>query len=109
MGHREDLLTAARQCLEEKGFARTTARDLVAASGTNLASIGYHFGSKEALLTEALGEAFEEWTERLDRAGSADSDAAPLERLVAALTAMVGDLEEARPFFIAYLEAMAQA
>ena len=36
MGHREDLLTAARQCLEDKGYARTTARDLVAASGTNL-------------------------------------------------------------------------
>ena len=107
--HRDALLEAAKRLVREQGYAHTTARDLVAASGTNLASIGYHFGSKEALLTEALGEAFDEWTERLDRAGSADSDAAPLERLVAALTAMVGDLEEARPFFIAYLEAMAQA
>ena len=30
-----------------------TARDIVAASGANLASIGYHFGSKEALLSAA--------------------------------------------------------
>src|SRR3954468_18055195 len=97
------------QLLRDQGYARITARDLVAASGTNLASIGYHFGSKEALLTEALGDAFEEWTERLDSVGWAASDAAPLDRLVAALTAMVADLGEARPLFIAYLEAMAQA
>ena len=41
MGHREDLLEGAKRCLYEKGYARTTARDIVAASGTNLASIGY--------------------------------------------------------------------
>jgi len=107
--HKEALLEAAKRLLREQGYAHTTARDLVAASGTNLASIGYHFGSKEALLTEALGDAFEEWTERVDAAGWAASDAAPLDRLVAALTAMVADLGEARPLFIAYLEAMAQA
>ncbi|MCS0604094.1 TetR/AcrR family transcriptional regulator [Streptomyces sp. LP11] len=53
MGHREDLLEGAKRCLLEKGFARTTARDLVKASGTNLASIGYHYGSKDALLAQA--------------------------------------------------------
>lgn len=51
MGHREDLLEGAKRCLLEKGYARTTARDIGAASGTNLASIGYHYGSKEALST----------------------------------------------------------
>ena len=65
MGHREDLLAGARRCLEKRGYARTTARDLVAESGTNLASIGYHFGSKEALLNEAIGESFQEWAERV--------------------------------------------
>ncbi|MCT7355665.1 TetR/AcrR family transcriptional regulator [Streptomyces sp. 15-116A] len=53
MGHREDLLEGAKRCLLEKGFARTTARDIVKESGTNLASIGYHYGSKDALLAEA--------------------------------------------------------
>ena len=56
MGHREQLLAAARQLLEDKGYAHITARDLVAASGTNLASIGYHFGSKAGLLNAALGD-----------------------------------------------------
>ncbi|GAB2932387.1 TetR/AcrR family transcriptional regulator [Streptomyces heilongjiangensis] len=53
MGHREDLLEGARRCLLAKGFVRTTARDIVKESGTNLASIGYHYGSKDALLAQA--------------------------------------------------------
>ncbi|MFF3320934.1 TetR/AcrR family transcriptional regulator [Streptomyces sp. NPDC002889] len=53
MGHREDLLEGAKRCLLEKGFVRTTARDIVKASGTNLASIGYHYGSKDELLAQA--------------------------------------------------------
>lgn len=66
MGHREDLLEGAKRCLLEKGFVRTTARDIVKESGTNLASIGYHYGSKDALLVEAyvaliepMGDGFE--------------------------------------------------
>ncbi|MGW7070274.1 TetR/AcrR family transcriptional regulator [Streptomyces sp. NPDC054855] len=54
MGHRDDLLEGAKRCLLEKGFVRTTARDIVKESGTNLASIGYHYGSKDALLVEAF-------------------------------------------------------
>ena len=65
MGHREDLLAGAKRCLVEKGYARTTARDIVAASGANLASIGYHFGSKEALLNQALIQSVREWGEQL--------------------------------------------
>lgn len=61
MGHKEDLLAGAKQCLREKGYANTTARDIVAASGTNLASIGYHFGSKDALMTQAIVEMLGEW------------------------------------------------
>jgi AcrR family transcriptional regulator len=60
MGHREDLLAGAKRCLYERGYSRTTARDIVAASGTNLASIGYHFGSKDALMAAAMMEAFDE-------------------------------------------------
>jgi len=60
MGHREDLLEGAKRCLLEKGFARTTARDIVKESGTNLASIGYHYGSKDALLAQAYVALVEE-------------------------------------------------
>ncbi|MDJ0384597.1 TetR/AcrR family transcriptional regulator [Streptomyces sp. G-G2] len=61
MGHREDLLEGAKKCLVEKGFGRTTARDIVHASGANLASIGYHYGSKDALMMQAFLALAEEW------------------------------------------------
>ena len=61
MGHKEDLLVGAKRALFEKGYARTTARDIVALSGTNLGSIGYHYGSTDALMTAAMISAMEEW------------------------------------------------
>ena len=109
MGHREALLEGARQCLQERGYARTTARDIVAASGTNLASIGYHFGSKEALLNEAIGEAFDAWTERVGAIAFATPDALPLERLGASWVALLDSYEEHRPLLVAFVEALAQA
>ena len=57
MGNREDLLAGAKRCLYEKGYASTTARDIATASGTSLAAIGYHFGSKEALMNQARNPA----------------------------------------------------
>lgn len=77
MGHKEDLLEGAKRCLLEKGYARTTARDIVAASGTNLASIGYHYGSKDALLQQAFLAVTEEWGERVSP-GAAEEERAPL-------------------------------
>src|SRR5262249_2498318 len=43
-----------------RGWAHTTVRDIAAAAGVNHAAIGYHFGSREALLTQALVEAVDE-------------------------------------------------
>src|SRR3954454_7693733 len=76
--HRDALLKAAKELLRDQGYARITARDLVAASGTNLASIGYHFGSKEALLNEAIAASFTEWNERLTQAAMGEAGATPL-------------------------------
>src|ERR1700748_1108865 len=56
MGNREALLSGSKRCLIEKGYARTTARDIAAASGVSLAAIGYHFGSKDALMNQAVYE-----------------------------------------------------
>src|ERR1700712_773875 len=77
MGHREDLMEGAKRCLYERGYSRTTARDIVTASGTNLASIGYHYGSKEKLLNKALSEATGDWGEQLDRVLQEQRDAEP--------------------------------
>lgn len=69
MGHREDLLEGAKRCLLEKGFLRTTARDIVKESGTNLASIGYHYGSKDALLVQAYVALIEATGHRFEPGG----------------------------------------
>ncbi|GAA2353936.1 TetR/AcrR family transcriptional regulator [Dactylosporangium salmoneum] len=68
MGNREKLLEGAVQCLLEKGYAATTARDITTAAGVSLAAIGYHFKTTEALLNEALRLALDRWGEELERA-----------------------------------------
>jgi AcrR family transcriptional regulator len=110
VGHREDLLAGAKKCLYDKGYARTTARDIVAASGTNLASIGYHYGSKEALMTAALFEAIEEWGDELGRATAAATkpDAPFLERFEAFWRAVIDSLGEHRGIHAASFEVFAQ-
>ncbi|MFF5405930.1 TetR/AcrR family transcriptional regulator [Streptomyces misionensis] len=92
MGHREDLLEGAKRCLLEKGFARTTARDIVKASGTNLASIGYHYGSKDALLAQAYVALVED----VPLEGGAGISAAPgsLERFREVWSNVVDSLRE---------------
>jgi len=49
-------LEGARRVILERGVAKATARDIAAAAGVSLAAIGYHFGSKDQLITEALTE-----------------------------------------------------
>lgn len=71
MGNREDLLAGAITCLKEKGWARSTVREIAAAAGVSHAAIGYHFGSREALLTEALIHAIDEWGSEIGNAVSA--------------------------------------
>ncbi|SFB57984.1 transcriptional regulator, TetR family [Amycolatopsis marina] len=109
VGHREQLLVAARTLLQERGYAHITARDLVAESGTNLHSIGYHFGSKAGLLNAAIGEVFEEWTEQLARIAMADASASPIERGRITWVAMLDSLAEKRALLLSYVEALAQA
>ena len=109
LGNREKLLWAAMACLRDKGYARTTARDLVAASDTNLASIGYHFGSKDALLNEAIAEGFRAWSAEIERAAFASDAQTARERLEQSLVQMTDRLEEVRPFLVSFVEAFPQA
>ena len=103
MGHREDLLVGAVACLREKGYARTTARDIVAASGTNLGSIGYHYGSLEALLNAAVLAAIEEWGEQLAgaMAGRIDPAAPFTQRFEAYWSAVLASFQEYRQVWAA--------
>lgn len=109
MSHKEQLLDGAKQCLSTKGYARTTSRDIVAASGTNLASIGYHYGSKEALLTAAMIELVGEWTDNMvGTLFEGEGAPVPLDRFEEAFNRLVRSFDEVRPMLAANFEVIAQ-
>lgn len=109
MGNRDKLLEGALRCLQTKGYGRTTARDIAAVAGANVASINYHFGSKETLLNEAIGEGFRRWTRQVGEAVLAQPVASAPERLRLSLVETITAFEPNRPLLVAFVEAMAQA
>ena len=54
---RAHLLDPAGQVFAERGFAGTTSKEICARAGTPLASVNYHFGSRDALYEAVLIEA----------------------------------------------------
>lgn len=111
MGNREDLLTGALSCLKDKGWARTTVRDIAAAAGVNHAAIGYHFGSRDALMTEAFMQAIEEWSGEIEGAvtASLDSDATPREQYEAFWRTAIQSFRTNPKLWLATLEASIEA
>ncbi|MEV0324170.1 TetR/AcrR family transcriptional regulator [Streptomyces sp. NPDC050658] len=110
MGHREDLLEGAKRCLLEKGFARTTARDIVKESGTNLASIGYHYGSKDALLVEAYVALMEPLGEGYEQAVGAAraAEGSGIERFRETWESLIRSIPESRAIWMMSLEVITQ-
>ena len=51
-GTRDRILRTAERLFAERGFNGVSVRELAAAAQVNIASIGYHFKSKEGLLSE---------------------------------------------------------
>ena len=106
MGHREDLLEGAKRCLLAKGFVRTTARDIVQESGTNLASIGYHYGSKDALLVQAYVALMEQAGEGFAPSPEAATESPPgsLERFREVWDGVVRSLPQMRGLWLLSVE-----
>ncbi len=51
---RQRLLEAAREVFSEFGYNGASVRQIVSRAGTNVASVNYHFGGKDALYREVL-------------------------------------------------------
>ncbi|GAA1120352.1 TetR/AcrR family transcriptional regulator [Nocardiopsis metallicus] len=109
MSQREDLLAGAKKCLIEKGYSKTTARDIAAASGAHLASIGYHFGSKDNLMNTAVIEATREWGNVFERAVRETATGSPEERIRLLVTVLFESIPEQRDLMVAGVEAYAQS
>ena len=65
--NRSALLEGALRCLERLPAERVTAREIAAEADANPASIAYHFGSKDELVTEAVIEGLDRWLDELER------------------------------------------
>ena len=63
--NRANLIEGTLRCLERLPPERITARAIAEESGANLASIAYHFGSKQSLVTEAVIEGLDRWLEEI--------------------------------------------
>jgi AcrR family transcriptional regulator len=110
MGNRDALLLAAKSCLLEKGYVRTTARDIASSAGVSLAAIGYHFSSKEALLTEALLLAFDDWDREFRQALEANVNpkATPVERFESTWAKLMETFTTHRSLWVANFELFSQ-
>lgn len=110
------ILDAAERLFAERGFEGTSIRAVTAEAGANLAAVGYHFGSKEALFGAVLrrfrGPVNDEQLRRLEELeageGEAGGGASSVEGLVGAYVSPLVDLlgrDEERGQIIARLVA----
>jgi TetR/AcrR family transcriptional regulator, regulator of cefoperazone and chloramphenicol sensitivity len=83
---RQRLLDAAVTIFAERGFRRTTVRDICQAADANVAAVNYHFGNKAALYDAAFDHARLLSNEsnpfvQMDKARDFHADQAPERRL----------------------------
>ena len=63
--NRRQLIEGTLRCLERLPAERITTRAIAEESDANVASIAYHFGSKDDLVTEAVVEGLDLWLEEI--------------------------------------------
>lgn len=107
--NRANLIEGTIRCLERLPPERVTARAIAEEAGANLASIGYHFGSKDDLVTEAVTVGLDRWlTEIDDRLGELTSKD-PAERYRRAGEIIEGSRGEHAGLARNFLSALAKA
>jgi AcrR family transcriptional regulator len=68
---REGLVLAAYRLIAERGFEGLRTRDIAKAVGVNVATLHYHFPTKEALVRAVVGHAFARFRSTLTAEGTA--------------------------------------
>ena len=83
--NRQQLLEGAISCVAELPPAQITAREIAGRSGANLASISYHFGTKNRLVAEATIVVLDRWLAEVDEQLGAIDATDPAKRIERAL------------------------
>lgn len=92
MATRDRILDAAEKLLADKGLNAASLREITTAAGTNLASVNYHFRSKDELILAVFTRRIEPINrERMARLKELRDDA-PLEAVLEALVAPMVEL-----------------
>ena len=76
---RERLIDAAEELISQKGYARTSLREITSLANANLASVNYHFGSKEGVAEAVLKRHLEPLNQERMELLQAELDAAEAE------------------------------
>jgi AcrR family transcriptional regulator len=106
-GARDRLVGAAGALIAEGGVAAATSRAIADRAGENLGSITYYFGSKNALVSEALLRQARGIVQPvLDDLAASDDD--PGARLAAAVARLTTIARDRRDELAAYVQCLAQ-
>ena len=106
---REQMIRAALEVIQERGFPDTRIADVAQRAGVSPALVIYYFGTKDSLLTEAMRfseDAFYDLGAR--RMGAVATAQGRLEEIVA-LTCLPGDEEAVGDSWTLWLDLWAQA
>lgn len=107
--NRSELIEGTLRCLERLPPERVTARAIADESGANLASITYHFGSKDELVTEAVIAGLDRWLAQIARRLDEMQARAPEDRFRAAFAVVADSRRHHEGLARTFLGAMAKA
>jgi AcrR family transcriptional regulator len=107
---RKQILDASLRLFSERGFARTSVRDIAQAAGITDAAIYYHFNSKRDLFEALLDErGFTQALENLENADVAATGHGPREAVVGLATGALEFIYQNKDLMkVLMLEAMAE-
>ncbi|XUW92406.1 CerR family C-terminal domain-containing protein [Burkholderia sp. M6-3] len=87
---RQHLLDIAGQVFAARGFAEATSKEICERAGTPMASVNYHFGSREALYEAALVEAHRQVVSLDELTALTEGAGDPRDKLRAVISRFVG-------------------